>query len=337
LRGREHAPGGRRADGGTFGTAGIRSPALGPRFDRIVPAGGYSWWYVDAISDCGTYGLTVIGFIGSVFSPYYKASGRGDPEDHCCLNVALYAPRARIGGNRWAMTERGRAAVARDATSLSIGPSSMRWDGDALIIDIDERATPIPLGVRGRIRIIPEVMGTTAFALDSDRRHNWHPLAPRARFEVDLSAPDLSWAGNGYFDSNTGSESLEEGFSFWQWSRAHVGGDVGVIYEGDRRDGSRFALALRCDRTGHWADEPLPQRKLLMPTLFAMPRSTRADAGHGARVTRTWEDAPFYSRSAIRTRLFGHVGEGVHESLSLDRFVSPIVQRMLPYRMPRRI
>jgi carotenoid 1,2-hydratase len=79
LRGREHPSGRGRSDGSTFGTAGLRSPALGPRFDRAVPAGGYSWWYVDAISDDGRYGLTVIAFIGSVFSPYYKQSGRADP------------------------------------------------------------------------------------------------------------------------------------------------------------------------------------------------------------------------------------------------------------------
>ena len=43
-----------------------------PRFDAPVPAGGYSWWYVDALSDDGRHGLTIIAFLGSVFSPYYK-------------------------------------------------------------------------------------------------------------------------------------------------------------------------------------------------------------------------------------------------------------------------
>ena len=275
--------------------------------------------------------------MGSVFSPYYKSSGRGDPLDHCTLNVALYGPRTTMqGGSRWAMTERGRGRVTREATHFRIGPSAVHWDGNALTIDIDERATPMPLGIRGRVRVIPQVMGTTAFALDDGHCHMWHPISPRARFEVTLDAPDLRWNGNGYFDSNTGSEPLEAGFRHWQWSRAHVGPDVGVVYEGDRRDGSRFAMALRCDRTGFWADEPLPPRQMLMPTLFAMPRATRVDAGARAHVVRTWEDAPFYARSSIRTRMWGQDGEGVHESLSMDRFVSPLVQAMLPYRMPRR-
>ena len=59
---------------------------------------GYAWWYVDALSDDGQHGLTIIAFIGSVFSPYYawaRRRGPADPLNHCALNVALYG----TGGN----------------------------------------------------------------------------------------------------------------------------------------------------------------------------------------------------------------------------------------------
>jgi hypothetical protein len=46
--------------------------------------------------------VSVIGFIGSVFSPWYAWSGRGDPGNHCCINVATYGR-----GGRFAMTDRG--------------------------------------------------------------------------------------------------------------------------------------------------------------------------------------------------------------------------------------
>ncbi len=80
----------------------------------MVPHGGYAWWYLDALSDDGAHGLTIIAFIGSVFSPYYawaRRHGPADPANHCALNVALYGPR----GKRWCMTERGagRSAAAR--------------------------------------------------------------------------------------------------------------------------------------------------------------------------------------------------------------------------------
>jgi carotenoid 1,2-hydratase len=38
----------------------------------------------------------------------------------------------------------------------------------------------------------------------------------------------------------------------------------------------------------------------------------------------------------VRSQLFGEAATAVHESLDLDRFASPWVQAMLPFRMPRR-
>ena len=49
-----------------------------------------------------------------------------------------------------------------------------------------------------------------------------------------------------------------------------------------------------------------------------------------------WEDSPFYARSALKMRMFGHNVMAVQESISLDRLINPVVQFMLPYRMPRR-
>ena len=59
-----------------------------------------------------------------------------------------------------------------------------------------------------------------------------------------------------------------------------------------------------------------------------MPRS----APDGAKLRETLEDTPFYSRSRIEVP----GGLAVHESLDLDRFSSPVVRAMLPFRMPRR-
>ena len=78
LRGREHAPWRGRPDGRAFRPISRRLPAQGPRFDVHVAPNGYAWWYIDATSEDGRYGLTIIAFIGSVFSPYYKLSGRAD-------------------------------------------------------------------------------------------------------------------------------------------------------------------------------------------------------------------------------------------------------------------
>jgi len=333
LRGRGDASGSGSPHGGLIRLASSPQPDGRPRFDTKIPSGGYGWWYVDAISEDGQHALTIIAFIGSVFSPFYKRSGRHDPLDHACLNVALYGPQAR-----WAMTERKRHNVKQSQDRLQIGASVLRWTGEALEIDIEERDkrlfNPFRRRVSGTVRITPEIVNPTAFALDPATKHRWHCLSPKARIEVDMKAPDLTWSGSAYLDSNFGSESLEEGFRIWHWSRAHSSKGAMVCYEGVRRDGSRFASALRFAPDGKASAEAIPELAQLPRSKWLVERSTRSDNG-AASVVRTWEDTPFYSRSEIQTELLGENVVAVQESLDLDRFRSPVVQFMLPYRMPR--
>ncbi|WP_419815839.1 hypothetical protein [Glacieibacterium sp.] len=189
--------------------------------------------------------------------------------------------------------------------------------------------------MRGKARIIPENLNVEAFQLDARGSHVWQPVAPRARVEVELAEPALSWSGTGYIDANTGRESLEAGFAEWQWSRAHLSKDTVVFYEGVRCDGSAFDLALGFDASGTARRVEAPPRVMLPRTGWRVPRSTRAEDGQ-ATVLKTWEDSPFYARSTLATRMFGESALAVHESLSLNRFRHPLVKAMLPFRMPRR-
>ena len=102
-------------------------------FQEIVPPFGYRWWYFDAFSDDYRYGITIIAFIGSVFSPYYAFSrdrGKGNPYNHCAINVSLYGK----GGKRWSMTERSDQSVSQSSRSFSVGPSSLELSEKNLTI-----------------------------------------------------------------------------------------------------------------------------------------------------------------------------------------------------------
>ncbi|WP_439533325.1 hydratase [Polymorphobacter sp.] len=235
------------------------------------------------------------------------------------------------------MTERSQKSLWRDARTLRIGPSQMHWDGEQLVIDIHEVNALIPLPVQGRIRLTPQVLGQRRFRLDPSGKHVWEPLAPRARVEVEMSRPDLRWSGDGYLDANHGSEPLEDGFADWQWSRAHMAnGDTAVIYEGKLRSGSEFGMALRIGTDGNAEVCEMPVPVTLPKTRWRMGRTTRADTAGAARLRATWEDTPFYARTALAMTLWGEEVDAVHESLSLDRFRTETVQWMLPWRMPRR-
>jgi carotenoid 1,2-hydratase len=233
------------------------------------------------------------------------------------------------------MTERRRTALQRDDNVLSIGPSCLAWEHDALTVRFDEVTAPLPRRVRGTIRLYPSALTGAAFSLDADGRHIWRPLAPRARVEVELDDPACRWRGNGYFDMNVGSEPLERGFSAWDWSRAHLPDDTLIFYDVTRRVGAPLELALRISPNGDVAHTAPTPRAALPPTGWRVPRTARGSTADPPRVLRTLEDTPFYSRSMLSGRYGGEPAEIFHESLSLDRLRSPIVRAMLPFRMPR--
>jgi carotenoid 1,2-hydratase len=286
------------------------------------------------VSDDGAHALTLIAFVGSVFSPYYawaRRRGNADPLNHCAFNVALYGPR----GGRWCMTERGAMRVERERCLLSIGPSDMCWTGNALQIAVDEVCAPLPRRLRGSIRLIPTALCDRTFVLDAAGSHRWSPIAPCARIEVRLSEPDLAWTGVGYLDSNTGAEPVEDGFQAWDWSRASLPDRTVVLYDFKPRRSPARTLALQFDPHGIVEELERPPLVSLPSTGWRLARRTRADAGQCVQVVRTLEDGPFYSRSLLHTSLLETPVRAVHESLSLDRFRSPWVQCLLPFRMPR--
>lgn len=298
-------------------------------------AGGYAWWYLDALSDDGQRGLTLIAFIGSVFSPYYAwARRRGghagaDPLNHCALNVALYGP-----GRHWSMTERGRHQLRRDAWSLQIGPSALNWHGDTLCIEVDEVGAPWPSHIRGAIYVHAPRRFHHPVALSAGM-HHWHPIAPRARVEVRLSRPQCHWAGTGYLDANRGDAPLEDAFERWDWSRAHLpGGRSVVLYDVQRRGAHPLSLGLVFEPDGSVHPTEPPAAAPLPTTRWRIARGTRSDTGR-AELQRTLTDTPFYARSLVRTQLLGEPATALHESLSLSRFDTAWVQAMLPFRMPR--
>ena len=268
-----------------------------------------------------------------------------NPEEHCCINVALYSPGAR----RWTMTERGARHMERDARHFRVGPSEVRWERDALVVDIDEWSPlPVPRRVRGSIRVQADRFFDFQTPLDRARHHRWGPLAPSARISVDLTAPELRWRGEAYLDSNEGDEPIDRPFHEWDWSRATLAdGSTAVIYdirdrivsEAGSEPGDSAAerlIALRFRTNGEIEPFEPAERRPLPRGLWRVGRSIRSDQGaEPARIHRTLEDTPFYMRSMVSQRLLGEDVIAMHETLFLPRLRSGLVRLMLPWRMPR--
>lgn len=266
-----------------------------------------------------------------MFSPWYAWSGRRDPENHVCINVATYGP-----GGRFAMTDRGRAALRQSAERFTVGPSSLHWRGDRLVIDVDERGAAPRFGhIRGRITLTPHAVTSVELPLTQDGAHVWRPFAPSADIDVDLDAPGWRWQGHGYFDANFGTRALEADFASWSWGRFPHRHGTTCFYDATRLDGSRIGAAVRVAGSEARMIDP-PPVACLPRTLWALRRETRADAGHSPRQVLPMLDAPFYCRSAVETRIDGEMTTGVHEALDLRRFRQPWMKPMLAVRVPRR-
>lgn len=247
--------------------------------------------------------------------------------------MALYGE----GGKRWAMTERGRRHMRRDEREFTIGPSRVRWDGSALVVDIDEVCVPFPHRLRGRVRVEPEGLCTYSAPLDEVGRHRWGPIAPCARIQVELDRPDVRWQGHAYMDSNEGDEPVERAFDDWDWSRGTLrNGDTAVVYDVRPLHGAERVIARRFHADGsHAAFEP-PPRHPLPTSAWRIPRQVRGEPDPPPRLIETLEDTPFYVRSKIRSHLLGEEITSIHETLDVPRVASWPVRLMLPWRMPRR-
>jgi len=234
------------------------------------------------------------------------------------------------------MTERGRSHVRRDADSFAVGPSRLEWRGDALAVEIDERCSPLPQRVRGHVRLHPAGLSRFGTALDDAGRHRWGPIAPCARIEVDLPQPGQRWQGNAYFDSNEGDEPIERAFARWDWLRAPLAdGRCAVLYDVQPRHGPVRQIGARFAADGSVEPLMLAQAQRLPATRW-WRIDRRVPAGSApAVVQRTLEDTPFYARSLLRMRLGSEEVGAVHETLDVGRLTSPVVQRLLPFRMPR--
>lgn len=304
-----------------------------PPFDSEVPANGYRWWYTDGVSDDGHFGIVIIGFVGSVFSPYYfraRQRGSADPENYCAINVALYSPR----GKNWAMTERGRGALTRSPDRLGVAGNEIACaDNGHLVIRVDDRTVPWGRRLQGTVRVTPGATSDRVWLLDEQGRHRWQPIAPSARIAVDFSRPACSWEGEAYLDSNWGDSPLETAFSHWDWSRCRSGEATHIRYRANERSGNIRSIALRHDPVDGLVQDEAELPFALERTGWRIDRNVQSRAT--VRVARTLEDTPFYARSLLRMGAGEGTGTAVHESLSLQRFRKTWVRALLPFRMPR--
>lgn len=295
------------------------------------------WWYIDGTSEDGKNAISIIIFVGSVFSPYYlrerKLNPSGaDPNNFCSFNVAIYSKKNKI----WTMTEFSEKHTSRTDSSYNVGNSQIRWNGSEVEILIDEISTPIPRKIKGKVKLSSDKFFLYSTWLDDSKKHRWGPIAPSAKIEVDFPDLGINWSGHGYMDSNEGDEPLENPFFGWNWARTTLeDGSALVFYDIKQKVGRERVLPLRFFLNGDVKRIPPPPREDLPDTAWFITRFMRAEPARPAHIVRSLEDTPFYSRCLLSVGLLGDRHLVLHETLNLKRFSKSLTQLMLPWRMPR--
>ena len=333
--GRGGASRSRSSDGGAIRTARGRGDESEPNFNLDVPPNGYAWWYIDGVDPKSGQAVSIIAFIGSVFSPWYKWSGRKQPQNNVCLNIATYGKKSRF-----TMTDRGRSALIQEPHKLTIGPSSLTWDQSKkeLIININEVSSlPLVSKLKGTITLKPSGITNVELPLTKEGTHIWRPFAPTADIEVNLNKTEWQWKGHGYFDANFGTRALEQDFDYWTWGRFPVGTGTSCFYDLELRNKEKYQFEYHFESDGIAKDiTNAPKNIKFSKSLWGIKRQTRCDSRSKPKQVKSLLDAPFYSRATVSTSIKGKSTIGVFEALDLKRFRNPLLMFMLAVRVPRR-
>ncbi|MGF1466613.1 MAG: carotenoid 1,2-hydratase [Sandaracinaceae bacterium] len=293
------------------------------------------------MSDDGALAIVIIAMQGNPFSPVYaRARQRGGASAlrFCSMNVAVYG-RPRLGGrgSAWAFDERPVSPRDRRVDGVAIGQSAIQWVHDRLVIDIDERTTtlghPFHRPLRGRVTLTPETQPARELTIDAEGLHRWWPIAPLARIEVALRQPALCFRGHGYHDANAGAVPLEDTFTSWSWSRARRRDGAFVAYDARPRTGTGRSHAFRVGPDGRMASVEGTGLTSLGRSAWGIERDARVARGEPARVLRSLEDGPFYTRELVETRMDGERIVAMHETLAAHRLRRRWVRFCTGYRL----
>lgn len=331
--------------------------------------GGYAWWYIEAHDTVEQrYGLTLIVFAGSVFSPHYAARLRAGQAamglEHPAINLALYEradgqpfpSRRRI----WVMNEYPPATLHMKAQRLALPQSSVDFcDDGSMRVEVHEQSTrffgrPGPkLDAVLRISAPPLEQSPIELGRNSAGEvHYWQPLATAAAASVELDCGPLSvrYRGIAYCDHNFGNGRLENTFSHWSWAHgvSQAKGDSRaslILYRAQLLSGAVTGLYVRCEHAAHAPSiAPIVQRydaeatrppKFGRRDFFWLP--VPAEVYIGPAVSQRLsggqlEDTPFYARHMARLDDASGSYFGVGEYLDLNRFRLRAVQRLLTYK-----
>lgn len=308
-------------------------------------SGAYEWWYVDALSDDGQWGVVFIVFRGMPMSPSYLRN----PEDMnagCAVSIYHRGTRIAFSFTEQPLTQASydelRVDVHMKGASLSIDEQGVLHAVAHVPCDADGRS--IELHITGAVS---HGHGTACVGSDLDL-HAWILAQPRMRASIDLAlyenrAPVVREHIDAlaYHDHNMGRRAMHEDFCDWYWGRVHTN-DSTIVFLSTPNSCDAVQHVYEVDAHGTvspWSDISFDYQARAVSTMGLVCSKNIVMRGvslkHGpqlveCRNTVTCEDSPFYQRYVSEWVINGSsVALGMSEYMNVARMNSSWIRPFL--------
>lgn len=320
-----------------------------PARDSVTPskpAGGYEWWYFDAIDPISGYAIIVIFYEGNPFSNRYIRALSGNekssphtPDNFPAVSISVYKYNKPV---YYSFTEypKEEAGFSIEKAAGRAGEHRFKQDlsSDELCYSIkleEELASGDRIGGTLRFSSSQKVIDLFKAEKSEEDSHTWNLIQPHCKVNGHLQLHlenklqhDIQFEGAGYHDHNTGQEPMKDEFDDWYWGRFHFEEQTLIYYVMNRQAGPQYRAWLIAHED-HSIDETFTNIELTdrSRSLFGLRSARKIHLSEGdaeilIQQNKLLDNGPFYQRylsdAFLRTE-----GNEIQKAAGITEYIRP--------------
>ncbi|MEQ9091380.1 MAG: hypothetical protein RIE52_09835 [Balneola sp.] len=278
------------------------------------PSGGYEWWYFDALSEDGNWGLVIIFYQGNPFSPEYirnieKKSSY--PDEFPAVSISIYN---RNKTEFYSFVEYSADDFNWDkkSDSCTVGPHSFsksEYDSKLVYSVVLKDVLPSGHSIKAELEFSSSIITKAPIVSKSPNEHHfWNLIQPKAEVSgtIEIKGKSgfqkIAFNGSGYHDHNVGLEPMKEDFKDWYWGRYHFKNTTLIYYVMNRVNEKQYKAWLISNENGEVIDEfSSVDTEGFLGNMFGLSSARKitlksVDSEVTVQAALSLDDGPFYQR-----------------------------------------
>lgn len=237
----------------------ISSKLTDEQIDPNKPSNGYEWWYFDALSTDKQWGIVIIFYDGNPFSPKYIQAQNALPTHFPAISVSVYQ-KGKPEFYSFLEYEKGKFHWDEDEKTGSIGSNFFKRtevDGEVEYDLLLAQRLESGHSINAKLKFTSQIAADSLINYESKgEKHFWNLIQPQAHVSgyITLNGKsgehNVSFAGRGYHDHNTGYEPMKDSFKDWYWGRFHFIDSTLIYYVMNGFDGNEQHEAWLISKDG---------------------------------------------------------------------------------------